>query len=235
MNNGLLIAIDGPCASGKGTIAPLLAAKMGGVHFYTGSMYRALALACLKENIKPEDAERVIEKLQHITIELKVENQKETAVYLNGENVSKQIMNSECAVGASHLSRIPEVKKYMVNAQRNVAQHAATNGIKVIMEGQDIGNHVLPDADFKLFLTADVIVRAKRRLEQYKQLGREKTLEDVINETEERDRNDTMRELNPLSADPARDGYFVLDDSQLTEEETLDTIVKEMIKRGLSV
>lgn len=235
MNKGLLIAIDGPCASGKGTIAPLLAHNIGGVHFYTGSMYRALALACLTSGIAITDKERVLEKLHDVTIELRVQENQDTAVFLNNENVSQKIVNSECALGASHLSRIAEVKKFMVSAQRVVAQNAANSGVKVIMEGQDIGNHVLPDADFKLFLTADVMIRAKRRLEQYKALGRQKTLEDVIIETKERDTNDTTRELNPLSADPVADGYFVLDDSALTEEDTLATVIEELKKRGLLV
>jgi cytidylate kinase len=147
--------------------------------------------------------------------------------------VSGKIINSECAVGASLVSTYPVVREILAKKQREIALDVAASGIPVVMEGQDIATHVLPEADFKVFLTAELSIRAQRRQEQYNALGIKKSFAEVLDETKKRDRNEVMRKVNPLTTEPEKYGYFVFDNSKCTPHETFETILEEMRKRRL--
>ena len=222
------IAIDGPVAAGKGTIALDLAKKLNGIYLYTGAMYRALALACFEKKISVFDEEKVLEILHNIEIEVDGEKS-----FLNGEDVTERVKFQDVAQGASDVSVFPSIRKVMVQKQQKIAEKFINKGKIVICEGRDAGTAIFPESPFKIFLTASPEVRAKRRLAQFRELGREESFETVLTETKKRDKNDSEREADPLVSNPKEYGYFVLDNSDLTEEETVKIITEEIKKRGL--
>lgn len=223
MNKGFSIAIDGPVAAGKGTIAPALAKKLDGFYINTGAMYRCVALFCLEENIDIENEQEVSKVLEEISIELKKDK-----TLLNGKDVSFEITKENVSMASSKVALYQKVREKLVSYQRLIAENAIANGISVVLEGRDTATKVLPNANLKVFLTADPKVRAKRRMEQLlkrnESLEFEKVLEDVIR----RDKQDSQRDIDPLVADPKEYGYFVLDNSNLNEEETINAIIKEI-------
>src|SRR3989338_3735360 len=162
-SRGIIIAIDGPVSGGKGTVTRKLVRKLRAVSFYTGGMYRALALKCIKNGIGFSDEKKVIEALGNSNIELKSKRRGEySQVYLDGSNITDEIFNDSVAQGSSIVSHIKAVREIMVNKQRELALTSKGKGKIVIMEGRDIGTKVVSDADLKIFLTASVEVRAKR-------------------------------------------------------------------------
>lgn len=223
MNKGFSIAIDGPVAAGKGTIAPALAKKLDGFYINTGAMYRCVALFCLEENIDIENEQEVSKVLDEISIELKKDK-----TLLNGKDVSNEIKKEDVSMASSKVALYQKVREKLVSHQRLIAENAIANGISVVLEGRDTATKVLPNANLKVFLTADPKVRAKRRMEQIvkrnESLEFEKVLEDIIR----RDKQDSQRDIDPLVTDPKEYGYFVLDNSNLNEEETIDAIIKEI-------
>src|SRR3990167_5319345 len=225
MKKGLLIAIDGPVASRKGTIAKLLAQKIHGVHLNTGATYRALAYKCIENDIEFNDKEKVLRVLGNSDIKLTVNENGNTTVFLDGINISEKIYTPEISNGSSAVALIPEVPRKMAFMQREIAKKLAGGGKKVIMEGRQIGTEVIPEADIKIFLSADVTIRAARRLEQYKIKGIDKSLDDEVLETVRRDEQDKNREFGALPKNPEDLGYFMLDNSLLSEGETLDIIL----------
>lgn len=225
---GFTIAIDGPVAAGKGTIASELATKLKGFYLYTGAMYRALALACINSNVSVKDPENALRILEENDIEVDEEK-----VFLNGEDVTERVKQQDTAQGASDVSVFPEIRKVMVEKQQKIAEKVVNKGKIVISEGRDTGTKVFPDSPLKIFLTASPTVRAKRRVEQFKELGREESFEQVLSEVKFRDKNDSERQTDPLVKEPDKFGYFVLDNSNLTEPQTIDIIIEEMKKRGL--
>lgn len=234
MSNAFSIAIDGPAAAGKGTIVQMLTSMLSGVNIYTGGMYRALGLKCIRNNVSLDDSEGVVRTLHESDINLGAEDALGTVarIYLDGEDVTEKIKNPAAAIAAGKVAIIKEVREEMVNVQRKIAEDLIKKGKIVILDGQDTAL-TLSDAKLKLFLTASPEVRAARRQQQYKKQNMIKSFESVLEEIKDRDARDWSRELKPISKDPINDGYFLVDSSNLNEQETLGVIKKELIKRNL--
>lgn len=213
---GYNVAIDGPAGAGKSTIAKKIAKKMNYIYVDTGAMYRAMALFLLRNHVEPTDDKAVSEKCREADITLRHE-QGEQVVLLNGENVNGLIRTEEVGNMASYSSPNPDVRKKMVELQRQLAKTA-----DVIMDGRDIGTCVLPDADVKVYLTASSAVRAKRRYDELDAKGEACDLAVIEADIIERDHRDMTRELSPLKQ--AEDAVLV-DSSNMTIDEVVDTII----------
>lgn len=207
------IAIDGPGGAGKSTIAKMVAEKMNMEYIDTGAMYRAIGWMFSKNNVNTEDSTEVQDVLNRTAIDF--DNGK---IFLNGEDISGEIRTPEISKAASVCSKLPEVRSKLVALQREIAE-----GKSVVMDGRDIGTNVLPNAEVKIFLTADPMVRAKRRYDQLLESGKEADLNSIFEDIKERDYQDTHRELNPLQQ--AEDAVL-LDTSDMTINQVLDEIMK---------
>lgn len=206
------IAIDGPGGAGKSTIAKLVGDKLGLEYIDTGAMYRAVGLKLNRERIKPDDLLSISNILEETSIDFA--NGK---IILDGDDVSDIIRTQEISKLASIYSQIPEVRSKLVDIQRKIAA-----GKSVIMDGRDIGTNVLTDAELKIFLTADSMVRARRRYEELRSKGVNANLDDIHEEIKDRDYQDMNRKLNPLVQ--AEDAIR-LDTSDMTIDEVVNTIV----------
>ena len=206
------IAIDGPGGAGKSTIAKLVGDKLGLEYIDTGAMYRAVGLKLNRKGIKPDDLISISNILEETTIDFV--NGK---IILDGDDVSDIIRTQEISKFASIYSQIPEVRSKLVDIQRRIAA-----GKSVIMDGRDIGTNVLTDAELKVFLTADSMVRARRRYEELRSKGVNANLDDIHEEIKERDYQDMNRKLNPLVQ--AEDAIR-LDTSDMTIDDVVNTIV----------
>ena len=206
------IAIDGPGGAGKSTIAKLVGDKLGLEYIDTGAMYRAVGLKLNRERIKPDDLLSISNILEETSIDFA--NGK---IILDGDDVSDIIRTQEISKLASIYSQIPEVRSKLVDIQRKIAA-----GKSVIMDGRDIGTNVLTDAELKIFLTADSMVRARRRYEELRSKGVNANLDDIHEEIKERDYQDMNRKLNPLVQ--AEDAIR-LDTSDMTIDDVVNTIV----------
>ncbi|MBR1752051.1 MAG: (d)CMP kinase [Ruminococcus sp.] len=213
---GINVALDGPSGAGKSTIAKMAAAKLKYVYVDTGAMYRTIAYSVIRDGIDPADSEKVAASLSGIKIELKNEGTQQ--VFLNGENVSDLIRTPEISMGASKVSAVPEVRAFLLDLQKDIAK-----ANDIIMDGRDIGTVVLPDAQVKIFLTASAEERANRRFKELQEKGDPSTYEEVLADINQRDYNDTHRDIAPLRQ--AEDAVLV-DSSALTLEETADEIIK---------
>lgn len=219
------IAIDGPSGAGKSTMAKLVSQKLGIMYLDTGAMYRALALKAIRQNIDTNDSEKVSELLSDFNISIKYENGSQKVI-LNGEDVSDKIRTDEVSMGASNVSAIPAVRKRLVELQQKMASNTS-----VVMDGRDIGTHVLPKADVKIFLTASVAQRALRRYNEQKDKGiLKKSLEEIEKEIEIRDYNDSHRAASPLKQ---ADDAVLLDTSNYTIEESVEKILEIIRSKGL--
>ena len=212
------IAIDGPSGAGKSTIAKKAAAKLGYIYIDTGAMYRTVGLYLnrLGINIKAEK-EKVINSLSGINIDIKYENG-EQHIFLNGEDVSSLIRTPEISMAASDSGTVLEIREKMTHLQRNLAKNN-----NCIMDGRDIGTFVLPDADVKIFLTADVRVRAERRYRELTEKGEQVKFEDVLSDMVLRDKNDSTREFMPLKK---ADDAILIDTSDLSLDESVAAVIK---------
>lgn len=206
------IAIDGPGGAGKSTIAKLVGDKLGLEYIDTGAMYRAVGLKLNRKGIKPDDLISISNVLEETTIDFV--NGK---IILDGDDVSDIIRTQEISKFASIYSQIPEVRSKLVDIQRRIAA-----GKSVIMDGRDIGTNVLTDAELKFFLTADSMVRARRRYDELRSKGVNANLDDIHEEIKDRDYQDMNRKLNPLVQ--AEDAIR-LDTSDMTIDEVVNTIV----------
>lgn len=206
------IAIDGPGGAGKSTIAKLVGDKLGLEYIDTGAMYRAVGLKLNRKGIKPDDLISISNILEDTTIDFV--NGK---IILDGNDVSDIIRTQEISKFASIYSQIPEVRSKLVDIQRRIAA-----GKSVIMDGRDIGTNVLTDAELKVFLTADSMVRARRRYDEFRSKGIKANLDDIHEEIKDRDYQDMNRKLNPLVQ--AEDAIR-LDTSDMTIDEVVNTIV----------
>ena len=221
---GLVIAIDGFSSTGKSSISKVVADTLGLIHIDTGAMYRAITLFGLRnfKNEKQEiDSSKLLQNLNEISLEFR-ENSGKLEIYLNGENVSKEIRTTEVSDNVSFIAKQPEVRERLVVLQRDIAEKQG-----VIMDGRDIGTVVLPNADYKFFLTASVDERARRRFLELQSLGIETTIEEVKQNLIERDRIDSEREISPLKQ--AEDAILI-DNTNLNKEETIDLILSYIKK-----
>ena len=221
---GLVIAIDGFSSTGKSSISKVVADTLGLIHIDTGAMYRAITLFGLRnfKNKKQEiDLSKLLQNLNEISLEFR-ENSGKLEIYLNGENVSKEIRTTEVSDSVSFIAKQPEVRERLVVLQRDIAEKQG-----VIMDGRDIGTVVLPNADYKFFLTASADERARRRFLELQSLGIETTIEEVKQNLIERDRIDSEREISPLKQ--AEDAILI-DNTNLNKEETIDLILSYIKK-----
>ena len=184
----MIVAIDGPAGSGKGTVTKIIAEKMNLQYIDTGAMYRCVALKMLEEKVSLEEKEKIKQILDNIEIDLKG-----TAVFLNGKEVTKEIRSVEVSNFSSPVSTISFVREKMVELQRALA-----NGKNIIMEGRDIGTVVFPNADVKIYLDATSEERAKRRVEQNEKNGLESNYNQILKDIIERDNRDMNREISPF-------------------------------------
>jgi len=207
------IAIDGPSGSGKSTLASALAKRYGLIYIDTGALYRTVGLYKQRKNILSTDTEAIIAALDGIDITMRLIDGK-GVVFLDGEPVGDEIRTPKSSMYASDVSRIPEVRAYLLDLQRDIAKKNST-----VMDGRDIGTVILPNADVKLFLTAGVEERARRRTLELKEKQPDITFEEVLADMTTRDKNDSGRKIAP--AVPAEDAIF-LDNGSLTIEETVE-------------
>lgn len=226
---GLLqIAIDGPVGAGKSDISGRLAKELGLTYLYTGAMYRAFAYACKQEGVGYKDVPKLIPLLTRYTIDLvppEKEGKRTFKVLLNNEDVTEKLFNPEIDAATSDVSTIPEVRKFMVKRQQEMAQ-----GKSVVMEGRDIGYRVLPNAQLKIYLTASIEERAKRRQEMQVHKGIVKQLDETVKETKLRDEQDMKRTSDPLKKLP---DAWELDTTGMSQKQVVDAIKKELQIRHL--
>ena len=209
------VAIDGPAGAGKSSIAKAVAKKLGFVYIDTGAMYRAVAVYAIENGIEIKESSFSDEVLDKIKIDISY-NEEGQKIFLCGNDVSDRIRLSDASIGASNVATIPAVRLKLVELQRELSKKSS-----VIMDGRDIGTYVLPDAEVKIFLTASVEERAKRRYLEMLQKGQEADLEEVKKDIEYRDKNDSERKFAPLRQ--AEDAILV-DSSDLTIDEVIEKI-----------
>lgn len=212
---GYNVAIDGPAGAGKSTIAKLVAKEKGYIYVDTGAMYRGLAIHFLKKGVDPEDKNAVAEACKDAEVTIGYENGVQQ-IYLNGENVTGMLRTEEVGNMASKTSAIPQVREKLLDLQRSLAAEK-----DVIMDGRDIGTNILPDADVKIYLTASVETRAKRRYDELKEKGEDCSLENISRDIRERDERDMTRAIAHLRK--AEDAVLV-DSSDMTIPEVVDEI-----------
>lgn len=215
------IAIDGPAGAGKSTIAKRIAEIMHLTYVDTGAMYRALGLKAVRNGIDPGDAEAVAPMLTDTTVTF-IKINGEQHVVLDGEDVNELIRTEEISHAASVISTLPEVRRKLVDLQREIARSTDT-----VMDGRDIGTVVLPNTPYKFYVTASAEVRAKRRFVEYQKKGilGDMTYEDVLNEVKARDERDMNREFSPLR--PAENAV-IIDTSEMSIDEAVDAVIEDI-------
>ena len=223
MSDFVAVAIDGPSGAGKSTIAKRLAATLGYVYVDTGAMYRTVGLAMLRRGVDVNDAPAVVAALSDVEVSIAYVDGTQR-VFLCGEDVSDQIRTPEVSMAASTTSAIPEVRKFLFETQQKLAREN-----NVIMDGRDIGTVVLPNAKVKIFLSASVEDRARRRFDELKEKGMDVVFEDVLEDMKQRDYNDSHRDVAPLK--PADDAVSVDTTGNTLEQsvELMQSIVKEKL------
>jgi len=212
----MIIAIDGPSASGKSTTAKGVAEKLGFTHLDTGAMYRAVTWGLKNAEITADD----IEMIRHFLSEIEIYFDATNRIHLNGIDVSREIRSGDISSRVSAVSAVPEVREKMVQIQLQIAK-----GNNCVLEGRDIGTVVFPNAEFKFFLIADVDVRAERRLIDLEKMGETKTISELIADIRRRDELDSSRDHSPLIQ--AEDA-IPIDTSQLTIDEQINKIINHI-------
>lgn len=220
------IAIDGPAGAGKSTIAKQAAKKLGFVYVDTGAMYRTMALYFIRLGIDSGDEAAIAAACQDVDVTIRYEDGAQQVI-LNGENVSGLIRTEEVGRMASAVSVYMPVRDKLVELQRQLAKKTS-----VIMDGRDIGTCVLPDAPAKIYLTASVEVRARRRFNELLEKGVECDIREIEADIEDRDYRDMHREHSPLKQ---ADDAVLLDSSHMTIEQVVDSIIKIACDHGLEV
>ena len=211
------IALDGPSGAGKSTVAKALAKRLGIIYVDTGALYRTIGLYVKRKGIDKEDKEGVISCLSEIDLNMQFING-EQIITLNGERVGDNIRTGEIAMYASKVSAIPEVRAFLLNTQRDIASKNS-----VVMDGRDIGTVILPDAEVKVFMTATPEARAERRYKELIAKGESCTLESVLADIIQRDKNDSTRQTAPCI--PAEDAVL-FDNSGYDVEGSVDKVIE---------
>ena len=202
MKKHFSIAIDGPGGAGKSTLAKAVAKKLNILHVDTGAIYRTIGYAAFSRGLDAKDASQIAPLLKDIHIEMSFDENGGQQMLLDGKDVSTEIRLPEISMYASNVSALPCVRAYLLEMQRDIARKRS-----VIMDGRDIGTVVLPDAEVKVFLCADVETRARRRFLELEQRGTPKPFDEVLRDMEQRDYNDTHRAAAPLR--PADDAIMI--------------------------
>ncbi|MEE1314420.1 MAG: (d)CMP kinase [Faecalimonas sp.] len=218
---GYNVAIDGPAGAGKSTIAKRVSKEMGFLYVDTGAIYRALAVHFIQNGLQPEDTEGIKAACKDANVELCYEDGAQQ-VYLNGENVTGKLRTEEVSHMASVSSAIPEIRAHLLELQRDMARK-----YDVLMDGRDIGTFILPNADVKVYLTASVETRARRRYLEYQEKGIVCDLKEIEKEIAERDFRDMNREIAPLKQ---ADDAVLVDSSNMSIDEVVAAI-KALCKR----
>lgn len=219
----IAIAIDGPAGAGKSSLSKEVAKELSFIYVDTGALYRTIGLAASRKGLKKEDKEEIISMLNDIDVKLSFNDEGSQIVLLNGEDVSSFIRTPEASMFASAVSAIPEVRAFLLDLQRNMAKSD-----NVIMDGRDIGTVVLPDAKIKIFLTASPEKRAMRRHKENIEKGIDSTYEEVLKDVNQRDYQDSHREIAPLK--PAEDSVLV-DTSDYDFEGSKELLLKVIKER----
>ena len=219
MSKGFIIAIDGPVASGKGTIAKALSKKLNAFFLTTGMFYRAATYYCLQHKINLLDAEAVRQILPDIQVTVRGET-----TLLNNQDVTRFLKLAEVDKNVPIISNYSFVREYLTPTQRQTGLIEAKKRV-VIAEGRDMATKVFPDATVKIYLTASVKTRAQRRFEQQKTV-RNLDFQTVLAETKQRDYGDMYGEMHYLTTEPEKYGYTIVDDTDLTEEQTIERILE---------
>jgi cytidylate kinase len=219
-----VIAIDGPAGAGKSTVAEKLDQRLGLAYVDSGATYRAAALKVLESDVSPDDERAVADLVARADIRFTVRGSR-SRIFLNGRDVTARIRTPEVTLAAAKVSRLPEVRRKLINLQRSL-----TRGRGVVMEGRDIGTIVFPDSPLKIFLEADPEERAHRRLKQEKEEGWARTLEQTVDEIKLRDQLDAERKISPLVAAP---DACQIDSTRLTAEQVVERIVELARERKL--
>lgn len=213
----MIIAIDGPAASGKSTTARLVARKLGFTYLDTGAMYRAVTLALIQKKISFGDIERIKMIISRLDLQLQT-LAGETEISLDGRNVSREIRTKKVTENVSAVSAVPEVRTAMVELQKTIARNR-----NCVVEGRDIGTVVFPDAEWKFYMVADDRTRAERRRKELESMGENPALEELIREIQLRDHKDSTRDHSPLKK--AKDAIEI-DTSSLTIDEQVLFIIQ---------
>ena len=219
----IAIAIDGPAGAGKSSLSKDVAKVLSFMYVDTGALYRTIGLAASRKGLKKEDKAEIISMLNDIDVKLSFNDEGTQIVLLNGEDVSSYIRTPEASMFASAVSAIPEVRAFLLDLQRNMAKSD-----NVIMDGRDIGTVVLPDAKIKIFLTASPEKRAMRRHKENIEKGIDSTYEEVLKDVNQRDYQDSHREIAPLK--PAEDSVLV-DTSDYDFEGSKELLLKVIKER----
>ena len=208
------IAIDGPSAAGKSTVADILASDLGYTHLDTGAMYRAVAYQAKQLGISTEDEENIVSMIDKMNLDMNADG----SVFLDGQDISKEIRTNEMSMGASNVSKLQGCRKALVTMQQKICKDGG-----YILDGRDIGTVVLIDAPVKIYMVASAAARAKRRVDQNKENGIEgQDYETILQEIEKRDYQDMHREHSPLKK---ADDAIEIDTSELTIEETVSKVM----------
>lgn len=212
-----VIAIDGPAGAGKSTVAKLVAKALRFRYLDTGALYRAIAWKAIRHGFRPQDTQYIVDMVRHTRVEL-IQNNTEQRVLVDGEDVTEAIRTPEVGNLASPISAIPEVRELLLDWQREFGRHGG-----IVAEGRDTGTVVFPEAEVKIFLTASLDERARRRHKELLERGIDIPFRQVKLDMEARDQRDSTRHVAPLR--PAPDAVVIDSDNM-----TLDEVVEEVLK-----